>query len=449
MKLDLLFLPLLGGYIFFTCFHGTGFRAVSYPAQRLLFPSAMIGLIALVLGRILQTYAGLFDACSVARVMNETASCAGPFSAEVLASVEFAREKWLMNLVGIAVPWISVLLALAASLATADWLFRARTNGDPDNQQHKYSGGISDILDATMPAPSARAGVKIFVSLRRRIELSCNAICLVAAPVCLAGYMFGWNSSLTLDEAAPLVVWISAAAAVSFLIFWLWSISDWPLLALSVRVFAVTLLITLFLATIPARPGVYSVVWQEFLGLELRALVTQNIGTAAAALAFLVAVSAAFVGNLLLTPRAAAAMLHKRQRTTRLEQLAFAAQLERKLVQIDLEDGKVYIGAIIDAPTHAEIATGYLAILPLMSGYRESDTRELKIITEYTGPYARIRTEWAKNKIEQNIRLSEFVKVVPLKSIAAACRFNVDDYLKFELWKPGLVSQNSGNGPPP
>jgi hypothetical protein len=52
-KFDLLFLPLLGGYLFFSRFHGTRYQASAFPAQRLLFPCAALGIIFYLAARFL------------------------------------------------------------------------------------------------------------------------------------------------------------------------------------------------------------------------------------------------------------------------------------------------------------------------------------------------------------------------------------------------------------
>jgi hypothetical protein len=55
-KFDLLFLPLLGGYLFFSRFHGTRYQASAFPAQRLLFPCAALGIIFYLAARFLAKF---------------------------------------------------------------------------------------------------------------------------------------------------------------------------------------------------------------------------------------------------------------------------------------------------------------------------------------------------------------------------------------------------------
>lgn len=53
MELNLLLLPLLGGYYFYTHFNGTAYYAARCSSQRLLFGSAIAGLIFLLAGRLI------------------------------------------------------------------------------------------------------------------------------------------------------------------------------------------------------------------------------------------------------------------------------------------------------------------------------------------------------------------------------------------------------------
>src|SRR5262245_50867493 len=46
---SVLFLPLLGGYLFFTHFNATRYAASAFPVQRLIFPSASYGLAFLLI----------------------------------------------------------------------------------------------------------------------------------------------------------------------------------------------------------------------------------------------------------------------------------------------------------------------------------------------------------------------------------------------------------------
>ena len=73
-----------------------------------------------------------------------------------------------------------------------------------------------------------------------------------------------------------------------------------------------------------------------------------------------------------------------------LDRLFFRAAKEGEAVEITLANRKVYIGYVVDAP-NLEREGRYLGLLPVTSGYRESETLEFNETTDYdflAGPKA-------------------------------------------------------------
>lgn len=95
-----------------------------------------------------------------------------------------------------------------------------------------------------------------------------------------------------------------------------------------------------------------------------------------------------------------------------------------QLVEISTRGSKSYIGFALESGVAAG-GEPDIAIAPLVSGYRHSKTRELKITTHY-GPVL-LRTE---GQPVGNL-LEHFRVVVPLAEVASARRFDPDVYELF------------------
>lgn len=95
-----------------------------------------------------------------------------------------------------------------------------------------------------------------------------------------------------------------------------------------------------------------------------------------------------------------------------------------QLVEVSTQSSKSYIGFALESGVAAG-GEPDIAIAPLVSGYRHSETRELKITTHY-GPVllseSEIKEQPAKAVLEY------FCVVIPLSEIASARRFDPDAY---------------------
>ena len=101
----------------------------------------------------------------------------------------------------------------------------------------------------------------------------------------------------------------------------------------------------------------------------------------------------------------------------RLDKLLFNAINETKLIQITLDNSKVYIGWVYDIPK--PMPTPYLSINPLASGYRNSQ-HKFELTTDYI------------NIIEDTNNYSEsFQKVLKLDNIVSISLFEPQIYEKY------------------
>ena len=88
----------------------------------------------------------------------------------------------------------------------------------------------------------------------------------------------------------------------------------------------------------------------------------------------------------------------------------------RQLVEISTKGGKCYIGFALESGVAAG-GDADIAIVPVASGYRDSESKELRITTNYLPALQ-----------ESDLEIAEFRVVIPLSEIASARRFDPDAY---------------------
>lgn len=101
----------------------------------------------------------------------------------------------------------------------------------------------------------------------------------------------------------------------------------------------------------------------------------------------------------------------------------------RKLVELSLRSGKSYIGLVLESGI-ARHGESDVALLPLKSGYRKEDTRELKITTNYA-PVIRKSLEESSYLVYEEFRI-----VIPMSEIVTARIFDPDVYELFKSDNP-------------
>ena len=99
----------------------------------------------------------------------------------------------------------------------------------------------------------------------------------------------------------------------------------------------------------------------------------------------------------------------------------------RQLVEVSTKGGKCYIGLALESGVAAGGAGGEpdIAIAPLVSGYRDSQTRELRITTHY-GPVLQKIEAQRVGDLREHFRV-----VIPLVEVASARRFDPRAYELF------------------
>lgn len=97
---------------------------------------------------------------------------------------------------------------------------------------------------------------------------------------------------------------------------------------------------------------------------------------------------------------------------------------------VSLDDGKVYLGFVTETPTlrHTE---DYFAIVPIQSGARSEETKEIKWRVDYRPLLARLKTE---EPAKRTLRAEDLEILLPFRSVASARAFDPD--LPLDLFLP-------------
>lgn len=107
-----------------------------------------------------------------------------------------------------------------------------------------------------------------------------------------------------------------------------------------------------------------------------------------------------------------------------IEQLFKKVAKEELLIQITLKSNKVYVGFVEYIPPPKE--SNYLKIIPLISGYRDDETKKVKFNTEYYKAILLYQSDEAKYKsFEMDLTIKQ-------DEILIANVFDYDVYKEFE-----------------
>lgn len=121
-----------------------------------------------------------------------------------------------------------------------------------------------------------------------------------------------------------------------------------------------------------------------------------------------------------------------RRHGSELHRILYTALDEERQVSITMDSKKVYIGYVYGAPK-LEPHDSFVAILPLLSGYRSPETMDLKLTQNYLAVYAK----------DPTLRKADFVVVLPLAQIRSASFFEQSAYTRFEIEKSPPAIQSS------
>ena len=118
-----------------------------------------------------------------------------------------------------------------------------------------------------------------------------------------------------------------------------------------------------------------------------------------------------------------------------LERLLFHVALyEDLMVEMTLSSGKVYVGWVLGGTAIRD--RKYVEIMPVVSGYREKETRKVWFTTKYANVLA-----------ADSVNPADFRVVVPISEISSARPFIMDVYERFQSAHRATVTGNDEGGP--
>lgn len=111
-------------------------------------------------------------------------------------------------------------------------------------------------------------------------------------------------------------------------------------------------------------------------------------------------------------------------------------ELEKKLIMITKDDGKVYVGyiKIITKP----LLSQQIELVPFVSGYRESERK----ILHFTTPYFKVLNKLIKDKEFDNID-NDMAITISKDRIVTVSKFNPEVYKKFQKKKYRVSEQTT------
>lgn len=363
MPLNILLLPLLGGFLFLSIFRRTAYFVARQNAATLSSWLAVAGLMLLIVARI--------------AVMICQRAVAGP-------------QALAVPLLDLLLVPLLVLMAAGLALHYVTDLVRRRSAGSASAQRRPL---WQIILGTALLAVGARAVFLIWSN----------------AP---AGF----------PAAHGIPRWIAWLLVFSVLLYaaarWAGKIRVDPA-SIVLRTALVGLLLLLLFTSVTFFPEAMQSWWLNFSHPTTRQISGDELGTSI--LAVLLGPVLAMAANFVYPRTVVEAHLFDRRISNSLERLFYRATRRAKMVMLTLDDGKVYCGYIDWIPGNPGASDAFLEIIPVFSGYRDSETKRVSLITSYAPFLAEVdRSAW-----------DQFKKVVPLERISSAGEFDPEYFDAF------------------
>lgn len=367
-SINLLVLPILGGYWFQYKFYGTHYRAERLTPQRLAFHAGLYALGLLI----------------VAKLLVFVGDTPGPIADYGVSLLIF----------GVVPAFILLVLVSLAAVQLQKYLLDSLV--DPHDDDSGISGS-EELLRLTLGG-------------------------LLAVLLLWVGGSIEWVRK-DFPSAPPLVACVGIFALLLAVSFSYQRFIDryfpFRLFSISMRIGLFGVIASLTLTIFFVRYAVLSAWWDHFVRLK---------GSGIPVLACFLGLVLWWPLNLLYPHVAANLRLHEKKATTALDRLLYQASVEQNLLSISMKDGKVYIGYVQELPPNPEDRNSYFEILPMNSGYRDKDTREMKLTTFYDTAYQRLID--ARADPEEWLI---FVKVLKIDDIVSAGRFDPDAYVEMQM----------------
>ena len=116
------------------------------------------------------------------------------------------------------------------------------------------------------------------------------------------------------------------------------------------------------------------------------------------------------------------------------ELLLAEAMTLNELVELSLNSGKSYIGLALESGIKRQQGEPDVALIPVSSGYRDQETRELAITTDYSPVIDLALESWGLN--DEDFRI-----VIPMSQIVSARLFFPEAYELFQEGPDGAEAE--------
>lgn len=116
-----------------------------------------------------------------------------------------------------------------------------------------------------------------------------------------------------------------------------------------------------------------------------------------------------------------------------IELLLLDALIREYLVQVTLQNGKVYVGYITNNPFSIKDELNSILMIPYISGYRDNSNHRIEFTTDYTAAYEEI----TQNKGKFSSQIQDFQLAIAYSQIISLNQFDMEIYQEcFDASKP-------------
>ena len=158
-----------------------------------------------------------------------------------------------------------------------------------------------------------------------------------------------------------------------------------------------------------------STIWESFMPIPYSGMLTLTI---------LLGWALPIVGNLFYSKEKAARRA-ARQSGDLIELLIVESIEEQRLIELSLKNGKSYIGFALESGITSQDESD-ISLIPMVSGYRNRNTQELEITTNY----APVVQKSLKETLD--LAYEDFRVVIPMPEIVSARLFHPETYERFK-----------------
>jgi hypothetical protein len=337
MQLNVLLLPVLGGFLFLSIFHRSAYFLARQNVATLTFWLAVTGLALLAIAR--------------AAVMMCQYATSGPEA--------------------VAIPLICILVVPLLSLMVISLisfgLTGLRTISPPVTwiRQWSWRGPVGLVLLATSISVLRSLAIDVPPLFPRFFGVSIH-------------YVWAINLCLLL----------------TFCVWWAKRVRMLPV-AIMLRASLVGLLYVTILVAVAFHPYRTRDLWLGFSAPTAKEIASEELGTTL--LATVLGPLFAWTLNLLYPRAAVQSHLFAKRAASSLDRLFYRATQRGKMVMLTLDDGKVYCGYIDWIPGNPNAADAFLEVQPVFSGYRESEGKRVQLPVSYASFYKKLpSSEWVQ-----------------------------------------------------